>query len=71
MDEATLSGDNIIYEVNDHGEISHYTLNAQDIGLSYASNDQLIGGTPQENLIITKNIPVSYTHLTLPTICSV
>lgn len=56
MDEATLSGDNIIYEVNDHGEMSHYTLNAQDIGLSYASNDQLVGGTPQENLTITKNI---------------
>lgn len=56
MDEATLSGNNIIYEINGKDEIKHYTLNAQDIGLSYASNDTLIGGSVDENFNITLNI---------------
>ncbi|WP_436853808.1 anthranilate phosphoribosyltransferase [Staphylococcus caeli] len=56
MDEATLSGDNIIYEVNKQQEITSYTLNAQDLGLDYASNEALVGGTPEDNLVITENI---------------
>lgn len=56
MDEATLSGDNIIYEVNNRQEITSYTLNAQALGLAYASNEALVGGTPEDNLEITKNI---------------
>ncbi|AID42846.1 anthranilate phosphoribosyltransferase [Staphylococcus xylosus] len=56
MDEATLSGDNIIYEVNANESVKTYTLNANDVGLDYAPNEELIGGTPAENLEITKNI---------------
>ncbi|MEY8599476.1 anthranilate phosphoribosyltransferase [Staphylococcus shinii] len=56
MDEATLSGDNIIYEVNANESVKTYTLNANDVGLDYAPNEDLIGGTPAENLEITKNI---------------
>ncbi|AID01317.1 anthranilate phosphoribosyltransferase [Staphylococcus xylosus] len=56
MDEATLSGDNIIYEVNANESVKTYTLNANDVGLDYAPNEELIGGTPVENLEITKNI---------------
>ncbi|RIO58867.1 anthranilate phosphoribosyltransferase, partial [Mammaliicoccus sciuri] len=56
MDEATLSGDNIIYEVNANESVKTYTLNAVDVGLDYAPNEDLIGGTPAENLEITKNI---------------
>ncbi|WP_436866265.1 anthranilate phosphoribosyltransferase [Staphylococcus pseudoxylosus] len=56
MDEATLSGDNIIYEVNTNESVKTYTLNAIDVGLDYAPNEDLIGGTPAENLEITKNI---------------
>ncbi|WP_353422670.1 anthranilate phosphoribosyltransferase [Staphylococcus xylosus] len=56
MDEATLSGDNIIYEVNANESVKTYTLNANDVGLAYAPNEELIGGTPAENLEITKNI---------------
>lgn len=33
MDEATLSGDNIIYEVNTNESVKTYTLNAIDVGL--------------------------------------
>ncbi|MRF37853.1 anthranilate phosphoribosyltransferase [Staphylococcus sp. KY49P] len=56
MDEATLSGDNIIYEANANESVKTYTLNANDVGLDYAPNEELIGGTPAENLEITKNI---------------
>lgn len=56
MDEATLSGDNIIYEVNTNESVKTYTLNAIDVGLDYAPNEELIGGTPAKNLEITKNI---------------
>lgn len=56
MDEATLSGDNIIYEVNANESVETYTINANDVGLDYAPNEELIGGTPAENLEITKNI---------------
>lgn len=56
MDEATLSGDNIIYEVTEDKTIQSYTLNATDLGLDYAPNSDLYGGTPQDNLEITKQI---------------
>lgn len=55
MDEATLSGDNFIYELN-NGKVSHYILNAQDLGFKYAPNESLVGGTPEENKDITLNI---------------
>ncbi len=35
MDEATLSGDNLIYELTEDGEIKNYTLNATDYGLKH------------------------------------
>ncbi|RXS20984.1 anthranilate phosphoribosyltransferase [Staphylococcus saprophyticus] len=56
MDEATLSGDNMIYEVNENEATKNYTVNPKDVGLAYAPNEALIGGTPLENLEITKNI---------------
>lgn len=55
MDEATLSGDNIIYEITE-GMIKNYTLNAQDLDLDYAENEQLTGGNAEENLAITIDI---------------
>src|SRR5699024_11572437 len=56
MDEATLSGKNTLYEVTKDKYIKSYTINATDVGLDYAPNADLIGGTPQENLEITKQI---------------
>lgn len=56
MDEATLSGENTLYEVTKDKYIKSYTINATDVGLDYAPNSDLIGGTPQENLEITKQI---------------
>ncbi|MGW9857285.1 anthranilate phosphoribosyltransferase [Staphylococcus hominis] len=56
MDEATLSGDNEIYELHEDGTISHYFLNARDYGIANASNIELQGGTPEENKNITVDI---------------
>ncbi|HDA2583247.1 TPA: indole-3-glycerol phosphate synthase TrpC [Staphylococcus aureus] len=50
MDEATLSGDNLIYELTEDGEIKNYTLNATDYGLKHAPNSDFKGGSPEENL---------------------
>src|SRR5699024_4989542 len=56
MDEATLSGKNTLYEVTKDKYINSYTINATDVRLDYVTNADLIGGTPQENLEITKQI---------------
>ncbi|WP_145115154.1 anthranilate phosphoribosyltransferase [Staphylococcus argensis] len=56
MDEATLSGENIIYEVNRDQGITHYTLNAEDVGLHSANNTELVGGTRLDNLQISERI---------------
>lgn len=56
MDEATLSGNNIIYEINQNKPIKQYTINAKNYGLTIADNDALKGGTPEENKNIAINI---------------
>lgn len=62
MDEATLSGDNIIYEVSQDEGIKHYTVNAEDYGLQSAPNESLKGGTPEENKVITLDILTGQDH---------
>ena len=56
MDEATLSGENIIYEINSESALKKYSLKAEEVGLAYAKNDTLIGGSPQKNKQIALNI---------------
>lgn len=56
MDEATLSGDNHIYEVSREYGIKNYKVNAKDFGLQVAENEALKGGTPEENKRITLDI---------------
>lgn len=56
MDEATLSGDNQIVEMDQTTGIREYTVNATDYGLRYAPDAALRGGTPEENKEITLNI---------------
>ena len=56
MDEATLSGDNEIYELHEDGTISHYVLNARDYGIAHANNIELQGGTPKK----IKTLPLTY-----------
>lgn len=56
MDEATLSGDNTIYEISQDKGIINYKVNAKDYGLQTANNEELKGGTPEDNKEITLNI---------------
>ena len=56
MDEATLSGNNEVYELNENGDITHYFINAKDYGLKVASNQDLQGGSPKENKMISLDI---------------
>lgn len=53
MDEASLAGDNLVYEVNAETGIHHYTINAKDYGLSPADNTALKGGSSHDNKAIT------------------
>lgn len=62
MDEATLSGDNIIYEVSQDEGIKHYIVNAEEYGLQSAPNESLKGGTPEENKVITLDILTGQDH---------
>lgn len=53
MDEASLAGDNIVYEINAQSGIHKYTINSQDYGLKTADNTALKGGSSIDNKAIT------------------
>lgn len=53
MDEASLAGENLIYEINAQDGVRHYSLKAKDYGLKSADNAALKGGTSAENKEIT------------------
>ncbi|MCU5745565.1 anthranilate phosphoribosyltransferase [Staphylococcus sp. SQ8-PEA] len=56
MDEATLAGENIVYEISENDVLRSYTVKAEEVGLEPASNSELIGGTPEENRLISESI---------------
>lgn len=56
MDEATLSGENMIYKVDRTHGITHYTISAEQFGLQTAENGALKGDDKYLNADITKNI---------------
>jgi anthranilate phosphoribosyltransferase len=55
MDEVTLTGETHICEIRD-GTLSSYEINPEQFGFQRCSIQELQGGTPKENAIITKNI---------------
>ncbi|MFP3916779.1 anthranilate phosphoribosyltransferase [Lysinibacillus telephonicus] len=55
MDEASLDGENKL-ALLENGEIKAFTLNAEDYGLSAVSVSALIGGTPEENAVILRDL---------------
>lgn len=55
MDEASLAGDNHLVLMNE-GDFIPFTLNAQDVGLAYASLEEIRGGDSKENAHILKNV---------------
>jgi anthranilate phosphoribosyltransferase len=55
MDEASLDGENKVAFL-ENGEIKSFTLKAEDYGLSPAPVSALIGGTPEENAVILRDL---------------
>lgn len=55
LDEMTTTGTNLISEIRD-GKITSYSLDPEEVGLKKAELDDIIGGTPEENAQITKDI---------------
>ena len=55
LDEATLTAETIVVEI-DNGTLRQYSITPEDFGLSRSGRDALMGGTPEENAQITRDI---------------
>lgn len=55
LDEATLTGPTHVCEIR-FGRLSSYDITPKELGLSCCRLEELVGGTPEENAIITKEI---------------
>ena len=56
MDEMSICGETKITSLNEDGEIKTFTFTPEEAGLECAGEDELRGGTPQENAELIKNI---------------
>ena len=54
-DELSLTGANRVSHLH-NGEVRTYDFDAQELGLSNAAIAELVGGTPEENAVITRGI---------------
>lgn len=55
LDEITLTGETDVYEIR-FGEIISYTITPEQFGLRRCALQELVGGTPEENAQISKDI---------------
>lgn len=55
LDEATLTGVNKVCEIR-FGNLTAYELDAADLGLPSCRLEDILGGTPAENALITRGI---------------
>ncbi len=55
LDEITLSGKTVVSEFFD-GKIKSYSIDPSDFGFKACSRDSLVGGSPEENAKILKDI---------------
>jgi len=55
LDELTTTGRNIISRL-ENGRVNSYEFDAQSLGLARAGLNDLLGGTPEENARITRDI---------------
>ena len=55
LDELTTTGTNKVCEIN-NGKLETYTADAEEYGLKRAELSDIIGGTPEDNAQITKDI---------------
>ena len=56
MDEISISGKSLIWEVNQLGTSSPYQVSPQDFGFKEASLAEIKGGTPEENAEMLRRI---------------
>lgn len=55
LDEATLTGPTYVCEIR-FGELTEYEIRPEELGLTSCSPEDLKGGTPEENAVITRDI---------------
>ncbi len=55
LDEITLAGPTKVYEIN-HGDLKEYEITPEQFGFKTCELKELIGGTPEENAKITRDI---------------
>lgn len=55
LDEVSLSAKTTCCEIRD-GKLNCYTIQPEDLGLNRCSKEELVGGDPKENAIITRAI---------------
>ncbi len=55
LDEIAVHGESLLAELKD-GAIREYRMQPEDFGIERAELDQLVGGTPEDNAAITKQI---------------
>ena len=55
LDEITLTGETDVYEIR-FGEIISYTITPEQFGLRRCALQELVGGTPEDNAQISKDI---------------
>lgn len=56
MDELSICGETKITSLNENEEIKTFTLTPEEAGLQCAGEDELKGGTPQQNAELIKHI---------------
>ncbi len=55
LDEISMSAPTSVCEIRD-GEFKSYTLTPEQFGYTTCDKEELLGGTPEENAVITRNI---------------
>lgn len=55
LDEITNTGETMVVEIRD-GKLSEYTITPEQFGLRTVVLEEILGGTPEENAEITRNI---------------
>ncbi len=56
MDEISITGKSLIWEVNQYEASSPYQVSPQDFGFNEASLAEIKGGTPEENAEMLRRI---------------
>lgn len=56
MDEISISGKSLLWEVNEYGVSPPYEISPEDFGFRTADLSQIRGGTPEENAKMLRNV---------------